>query len=65
MYIVLILYIGSASLEFFYISNSSRQYLNYELDGVSNPIYIPYGFAFGNETFTKAYVSKQFVNYYA
>ena len=40
------------------ISNSSRRYLNRELDGVSDPIYIPYGFAFGEETFTKAYVSK-------
>ena len=40
------------------ISNSSRRYLNRELDGASDPIYIPYGFAFGEETFTKAYVSK-------
>jgi len=46
---------------FHYISNSSRQHLNNELDGVSDPIYIPYGFAFGEETFTKAYVSNHHI----
>ena len=45
-------------IRFLSISNSSRQYLNRELDGVSDPIYVPYGFAFGEEIFTKAYVSK-------
>ena len=36
----------------------SIAYLDHELDGVSDPVYVPYGFAFGEETFTKAYVSK-------
>ena len=52
--------VGGQSLGFISISTLSRRYLIRDLnDGVSDPIYIPYGFAFGNETFTKAYVSKR------
>ena len=48
---------GSATLGFFSLSNASWQYLDNELDVVSDPIYIPYGFPFGDEIHTKAYVS--------
>ena len=48
---------GSTTLGFFALSNESWQYLDNELDVVSEPIYIPYGFPFGDEIHTKAYVS--------
>ena len=48
---------GNTTLGFFSLNDSSLQHLDNELDSVSDPIYIPYGFPFGNETLTKAFVS--------
>ena len=58
-----VIVVGETTLGFFTISNSSRQYLDNELDAVSDPVYIPYGFPFGNETHTKAYVSNIHIVY--
>ena len=62
-YCIQVIVVGETTLGFFTISNSSRQYLDNELDAVSDPVYIPYGFPFGNETHTKAYVSNIHIVY--
>jgi len=57
LHLVYFITAGSTTLGFFTLSNASQRYLDNELDAVSGPIYIPYGFPFGDEIHTKAYVS--------